>query len=186
MGLPGGWRRRNRAQLCARLSPALPGSAEAHSSDAGGVFAFVGPFSAAWGGLGSSLSIPHLVLWLGGHKGQDTRRWFLTTRCIYPLPWSYSPETSQGVLLNSLGVDAVEIGRIIAPDPSPTSPRSAEAPFGNAGGVFAFLRRICAARRGWGLPWFVPCTALWLGGLKGQETCGWFLTTHVFWQFWCL
>ena len=146
----------------------------------GGVVAFFGPFFAAWGGLVSSLFIPGVTLWLGGLKGQDTHRWFLTTRCIYPFPLPYSSETSQGVLLDSLRVDAVEIGRIIAPDLSPTSPRSTEALVGNAGGVVAFFHRIRVAWRGWWLPWFVPYTALWLGGLKGQETRRWFLTTCVF------
>ena len=136
-----------------------------------------------WDRLYSSQTLPSG--W-GTLKDKDTHGWFLTTRCIYPFPWSYSPETSQGVLLDSLGVGAVEIGRIIAPDPSPTSPTSAEALFGNAGGVFAFFRRPPAAWGGWKSPVFVPCTALSLGGLKGQETRGWSQTTRVFWHFLCL
>ena len=56
-----------------------------------------------------------------------------------PLPGSYGYETLQGVQWDSLGVGAVEIGRIIAPDPSPMSPASAEAHSGGDGGVFAFV-----------------------------------------------
>ena len=37
-------------------------------------------------------------------------------RRIYPLPSLYSSETFQGILLDSLGVSAIEIGHIIAPD----------------------------------------------------------------------
>ena len=57
---------------CTQLSPTLPGSAEAHSGNTGGISAFIDSFLAAWGGLGSSLFIPYLALWLGGFKGQDT------------------------------------------------------------------------------------------------------------------
>ena len=101
----------------------------------------------AWGGWGSPLFVPATALWLGGLKGQDTRGWFLTTRCIYPLPWAYSSETSQGVPLDSLGVGAVEIGHIIAPDPSPTSPGSAEAQSGGGGGIVVSFDWISTA---WG------------------------------------
>jgi len=80
-----------------------------------------------WGGWGSPLFVPATALGLGGLKGPDTCGWFLTTWCIYPLPWAYSSETSQGVPLDSLGVGAVDIGCIIVPDPSPMSPGSAEA-----------------------------------------------------------
>jgi hypothetical protein len=148
--------------------------------------AFFGRVSAAWGGWGSPLFVPDPALWLGGLKRQDTCGWFLTTRCIYPLPGAYSSETSQGVPLDSLGVGAVEIGRIIAPDPSPMSPRSAEAHSGGGGGVFAFFDRISTAWGPGGLYLLVPCTALSLGGLKEQDIRGWFLTTRVFWHFMCL
>ena len=36
--------------------------------------------------------------------------------CIYHLPHSYNPGTFQGVPLDSLGVDAIKIRCIIAPD----------------------------------------------------------------------
>jgi hypothetical protein len=41
--------------------------------------------------------------------------------------------------MGSLGVDAVEIGRRIAPDPSPTSPGSAEALLAAAAVFLSFL-----------------------------------------------
>ena len=53
---------------CTQLSLMLPGSAKAHSGDAGGISAFINLFPAAWGGLGLSLFIPYLALWLGGLK----------------------------------------------------------------------------------------------------------------------
>ena len=186
MGLPGGGRRRNRAHSCARSSPTSPGSAEALFGDADGICVLLCCFSAAWGGLGLYLFIPSTALVLGGLKGQETRGWFLTTRCIYPLPWAYSSENSQGVPLDSLGVSAVEIGRINAPDPSPMLPASAEVHSGGGGSVFAFLDCISMAWGPGGLPLFVPCAAMLVWGLKEQDIRGWFLTTHVFWVFMCL
>jgi len=46
-----------------------------------------------------------------------------------------------------MDVVAVKIGRIIAPDPLPTSPGSAEARSGDVGGDFVFYCRIIAV---WG------------------------------------
>ena len=70
-----------------------PGSAEAHSGDAGSVSAFIKLFPVAWGGLGSSLFIPHLVLWLGGLKGQETRGWFLTTCMFWHFMWLWHEQS---------------------------------------------------------------------------------------------
>jgi len=120
----------------------------------------------ARGGLGSYIFIPHLVLWLEGLKGQDTPGWSKTTRCIYLFPWPYSPKTFQGVLLDSLGVDAIEIGHIIAPNLSPTSPASAKAHFGSGDGIVAFLDRISTSWGPGGSPLVVPWVAPSLGGLK--------------------
>jgi len=142
-----GRRHRNRARGHARLSPTSPGSTEAHSGNTGRVFGFFRPICVAWGGWKSPLFIPATALGLGGLKGQDTHGWFLTTQCIYPLPWAYSSETSQGVPLDSLGVGAIEIGCIIVPDPSPMLPASTEAHSGGGGGIFAFLDCISMA---WG------------------------------------
>jgi len=182
MGLPVGQRHQNRVHNCTRSLPTLPGSAEAHSSDAGGVFVFSGPFPVAWGGLGSYLFVPDPALWLGRLKGQDTHGWSRTTRCIYPLPWAYSSETSQGVSMDSLGVGAVEIGRIFTPDHRWRRQEAPKRVLGDAGGVLGFSCRISAA---WGplvSPLFVPGPMLLLGGLKRQDTRGWFLTTRVFWH----
>jgi len=140
----------------------------------------------AWGPLVLPLFIPGPALWLGGLKRQDTCGWFLTTWCIYPLPWAYSSETSQGVPLDSLGVGAVEIRHIIVPDPLPMSPASAEAHSGSGSGIFAFFDCISMTWGPGGLPLFVPCAAMLLWGLKEQDICGWFLTTRVFWVFMCL
>ena len=82
-GLPRGGCRWNRAQLCAQSSPTSPGSAKAHSDDAGSVFAFLCQFSVVWGGLGLCLFVPHAFLVLGGLKGQETHEWFLTTRVFW-------------------------------------------------------------------------------------------------------
>ena len=68
IGLPGGGRHRNRAHNCARSSPMLPGSAEAHSGNTGIVFAFPCQFFAAPGGLGWCSSVPGIALWLGALK----------------------------------------------------------------------------------------------------------------------
>ena len=70
----------HRAYGCARSSLASPGSAEAHSGDAGGIFAFIPRFSAVRGGLGWYLFVPGDAMWLGRLKRQDTPGWFLTTR----------------------------------------------------------------------------------------------------------
>jgi len=151
-----------------------------------GFLGFFRQICVAWGGWGSPLFIPATVLGLGGLKGQDTRRWFLTTRCIYPLPWAYSSETSHGVPLDSLGVSSIEIRCIIVPDPSPMSPASAEAHSGGGGSIFAFLDCISMAWGPGGLPLFVPCAAMLLWGLKEQDIRRWFLTTRMFWVFMCL
>ena len=124
------------------------------------------------GGWGSYIFVPDTALCLGGLKGQDTRGWFLTTRCIYSFPWAYSSETSQGVPLDSLGVGAVKIGCIIAPDPSPTSPGSAEAHSGDGGGVFAFHDQIFAVWGPCGSYLFIPGVVMWMGGVKKQIIAG--------------
>jgi hypothetical protein len=138
------------------------------------------------GGVGSPLFVPGPALGLGGLKGQETHGWFLTTRVFWHLVCPQCLETPQGVPLDSLGVHAVEIGRIITPDPSPTSPGSAEAHSGGGGGVFAFVDRVSAAWGPEGSSLFVPCAALSLGGLKEQDIHGWFLTTRMFRHFTCL
>ena len=58
--------------------------------------------------------------------------------------------------------------------------------FGNASSIFAFFHVPLAVWEGLGSPLFIPCVVLLLGGLKGQESHGWFLTTHVFGHFLCL
>jgi len=68
IGLPGGGRHRNRVHNCARSSPMLPGSAEAHSGNTGVVFVFPCQFFAAPGGLGWCSSVPGIALWLGALK----------------------------------------------------------------------------------------------------------------------
>ena len=94
------------------------------------------------GGLGSPMFVPGPALELGSLKRQETHGWFLTTRVFWHLGCPQCLETPQGVPLDSLGVCAVEIGRIIAPDLSPTSPVSAEAHSDGGGGAFAFFDRI--------------------------------------------
>jgi len=83
-------------------------------------------------------------------------------------------------------VDAVEIGRIIAPDPSPTSPASAEAHSGGGGSVVAFFDQISMPWGPVGSPLFVSWAALLLGGLKDQNIHGWFLTTREIFPFWLI
>jgi len=85
-----------------------------------------------------------------------------------------------------MGIVAVEIGRSYAPDHRRHRQEAPKRISGDAGGVLVFFRRIAVAWRGWGLSFLVPGIALWVGGLKRQETCGWFLTTRVFWHFLCL
>ena len=139
------------------------------------------------GGVGGHLCSFQPLHWgWGALKDKIHAGGFLTTWCIYPLPWAYSSETSQGVPLDSLGVGAIKIRRIIAPDPSLMLPASAEAHSGGGGSVFAFLDCISMAWGPGGLPLFVPCAAMLLWGLKEQDIWGSFLTTHVFWVFMCL
>ena len=71
-------------------------------------------------------------------------------------------------------MDAIEIGHIIVPDPSPTSPGSAEAHSGDGGDVVAFFDRIFTPWGPGGSPLFVPWAALLLGGLKDQIIAGGF------------
>ena len=80
-------------------------------------------------------------------------------------------------------MEAVEIGRIIAPDPLPTSPASAEAHSGGGGSVVAFIDRISTPWGPGGSPLVVPGVALLLGGLKEQDIRGWFLTTRDIFPF---
>jgi hypothetical protein len=68
-GLPGGWRRRNQVPKCARSLLTSPGSAEARSGNAGGVFAFFHWFPVAQRELWWSLFIPGSVVLLGCLKG---------------------------------------------------------------------------------------------------------------------
>jgi len=68
----------------------------------------------------------------------------------------------------------------------PTSPGSAEALFGDAGGIVVFWCRFSVAWGGLGLYLIVPWTALVLGGLKGQETRGWSKATRVIFPFWLI
>ena len=92
----------------------------------------------------------------------------------------------QGVPLDSLGVGAVEIGRNYAPD---RRQHRQEAPKRIPATVAAFLHfflQVFAARGGMESYLFVPDIALCLEGLKRQDTRGWFLTTRVFWYFFCL
>ena len=74
-----------------------PGSAEARSGDAGGVFAFFCPIFAGWGGLGSPLFVPGPALGLGGLKGQETHGWFLTTRVFWHLVSPQCPGSPMGL-----------------------------------------------------------------------------------------
>jgi len=138
------------------------------------------------GGWGSFLFVPDTALGLGGLKGQDTHGWFLTTRVFRHLLCPQHLETSQGVSVDSLGVGAIEIRRIFVPDHRQHRQGSAEACSGDAGGVFAFFHPFSGVCGGLGSPLFVPGPALWLGGLKRQDTHRWFLTTCVFWHFLCL
>jgi hypothetical protein len=174
MGLPGGWRRRNRAYNGARSSPTSPGSAEALFGDAGGLSVFLHRFSAAWGVLGLYMFVPFTALVLGDLKVQETRGWFLTTRVFWHFLCPQRLETPQGVPLDSLGVGAVKIGHIIVPDPSPMSPGSAEAHSSGSGGIFAFSDRTSVVWGPWGLYLLVPCVVLWLGGLKKRNIAGGF------------
>ena len=114
--LPGGGHCQNRVHNCARSSPTLPGSAEAHSGDTGGVFGFFCCIYVAQGGWGSSLFIPDTALGLEGLKGQDTRGWLKTTQVFWHFLSPQHLETRQGVSMDSLGVGAIEIGRIFTPD----------------------------------------------------------------------
>ena len=107
-------------------------------------------------------------------------------RCIYHFPASYGSETSQGVQWDSLGVGAIKIGRIFAPDRRRHRQEAPKRFLATPASFPCFLCRFSAAWGGLGLYLFVPCTALALGGLKGQETRRWFLTTRVFWHFPCL
>ena len=58
-------------------------------------------------------------------------------RCIHWFPCCYSHKTFQGVPLDSLGVGAIESGRIIAPD---HRQHRQEAPKRNLATLAAFLR----------------------------------------------
>jgi hypothetical protein len=85
--------------------------------------------------------------------------------------------------LDSLGIGAVEIGRIIAPNLSLMSPASAEAHSGDSGGVFAFFAWVSTAWGPGGSPLFIPCAGMSLGGLKEQDIRRWLLTTRVIFPF---
>ena len=81
-------------------------------------------------------------------------------RCIYPLLGSYSPKTSQGVPLDSLGVGAVEIRCIIVPDHRRHRQEAPKRVLGNATGILVFS---CWISTAWGplvSPLFVPGPAL--------------------------
>ena len=67
-----------------------------------------------------------------------TRKKCMQHWCIYPLPWAYSSETSQGVSMDSLGVGAVEIGRIFAPDHRRRRQEAPKRVLGDAGGGLGF------------------------------------------------
>ena len=80
-------------------------------------------------------------------------------------------------------MDAVEIGRIIAPDPLPTSPASAEAHSGGGGSVIAFIDQISMLWGPGGSPLVVPGVALLLGSLNEQYIHGWSKTTRDIFPF---
>ena len=121
-----------------------------HSGDISRVLWFVGWIDVAQGGWGLSLFVPDTAPGLGGLKGQDTPGWSKTTQVFWHFLSPQHCETSQGVSMDSLGVGAVEIGCIIVPDPSPTSPGSAEAHSGDGGDVLAFDDRIFTVWGPWG------------------------------------
>jgi hypothetical protein len=74
--------------------------------------------------------------------------------------------------LDSLGIGTIEIGHIIVPDPSPTSPGSAEVHSSDGGNIFAFHGQIFMVWGPLGLYLFVPCVGLWIGALKKQIIAG--------------
>ena len=107
------------------------------------------------------------------------------TLVIYHILGSHNLEPFQGVLLDSLGVGAIKSRCKYAPN---CCRHCQEVPkhFLVMLVVFLCFSSALAAWGACGLPLFVPPTALVLGGLKGQETLGWCLTTHMFWHFLCL
>ena len=80
------------------------------------VVVFLSRILAAEGVLGPPLFVPYHPTWVGGLKGQEPWLWFLHPRVFWHFLCLQHLETSQGVLVDSLGVGAVEIGRIFAPD----------------------------------------------------------------------
>jgi len=88
--------------------------------------------------------------------------------------------------MGSLGVGAIEIGRTIVPDHRRHRQEVPKHILTMSATFLCFFCRIYVAWGGWGLHLFISGAALRLGGLKGQNTRGWFVTTHVFWHFLCL
>jgi len=123
---------------------------------------------------------------VGGVKGQEPQMWSLHPDMFRHSLCPQHPRTSQGVSLDSLGVDAVKIGHICTPDHRRRRQEAPKRILGDAGGVFSFSGRIPLARGPLESPLFVPHSALSLEGLKGQDIRGWFLTTCVFGHFLCL
>jgi hypothetical protein len=101
---------------CARSSSTLPGSAEVPPGDAGMGLLFFEAFSTAEGALRPPLFVPHHPMAMGGLKWHEPRRWWLPTCTFWHFLCPHRLETSQGVSVDSLEVDAIEIGCIVAPD----------------------------------------------------------------------
>lgn len=70
---PRGWARSRLGAKFTRSPATSPGSADAHSDDAGGIFAFCARISTAWRGGGLLLFVPGGVLLLGGLERQILR-----------------------------------------------------------------------------------------------------------------
>ena len=80
-------------------------------------------------------------------------------------------------------VSAVRIGHNYVPDRRQCCQEVPKRILTTLAAFLCFFHRISAVWGGWRLFLFVPNTALWLGGLKRQDTQGWFLTTCMFWDF---
>jgi hypothetical protein len=93
-----------------------PGSAEALPGDAGVVFMFCCRYLMAEGALRPPLFVSHHPTVMGGPEGQEPRVWFLHPGVFWHFPCLERVGTLHGVSVDSLGICAVEIGRICAPD----------------------------------------------------------------------
>jgi hypothetical protein len=149
---------RSGAYMCARSSS---GSAEALPDNAGVVFAFPGRVSTPEGVSEPPLFVPYQPTVVGGLKRQEPRMWFLHPRMFRHFLCPQALETYQGVSLDSLGVGAIEIGCIFAPN---HRRRCQEAPKRVLAMPTVFLCWIFVAWGGWGLYLFIPAAALCVTG----------------------